>query len=62
MKPLNPFLGEWFEGWWGEDGEEGEGKTRLVAEQVEHHPPVTAFCCWDEKTGVRVCLLVLNLS
>lgn len=38
-KPLNAFLGELFLGSW-EDEEAGE--TRLVSEQVSHHPPVTA--------------------
>lgn len=33
MKPLNPFLGECFMGFWEDDGE-GTGRTELVAEQV----------------------------
>lgn len=35
-KPLNPFLGEQFLGSW-------IGGTTLAAEQVSHHPPITAY-------------------
>lgn len=49
-KPLNAFLGEIFT---GSCGPEGGGETRLVAEQVSHHPPVTACYLWNEKHGVR---------
>ena len=49
-KPLNPFLGELFIGKWEDD----VGETRLVSEQVSHHPPVTAYSIWNEKHGVRL--------
>jgi hypothetical protein len=49
-KPLNPFLGELFLGKW----EDAAGQTQLVSEQVSHHPPVTAYCIWNEKHGVRL--------
>ncbi|KAI9749756.1 MAG: hypothetical protein M4579_006757 [Chaenotheca gracillima] len=49
-KPLNPFLGELFLGTW----EDEAGTTKLVSEQVSHHPPVTAYCIWNEKHGVRL--------
>lgn len=49
-KPLNAFLGELFLGKW-EDEELGE--TRLVSEQVSHHPPITACYIWNDKHGVR---------
>ncbi|KAF1928126.1 Oxysterol-binding protein, partial [Didymella exigua CBS 183.55] len=49
-KPLNAFLGELFMGKW-EDGELGQ--TRLVSEQVSHHPPITACYIWNDKHGVR---------
>lgn len=49
-KPLNPFLGELFLGKW----EDQAGTTQLVSEQVSHHPPVTAYCIWNEKHGVRL--------
>jgi hypothetical protein len=49
-KPLNAFLGEIFKGEW-----EGiDGVTRLVSEQVSHHPPVTACRLWNEGVGVEV--------
>ncbi|KAF2799020.1 Oxysterol-binding protein [Melanomma pulvis-pyrius CBS 109.77] len=49
-KPLNAFLGELFFGKWVD---EETGETRLVAEQVSHHPPVTACYLWNEKCGIR---------
>jgi hypothetical protein len=48
-KPLNAFLGELFLGSW-KDKEAGE--TKLVSEQVSHHPPVTACYLWNEKHGI----------
>lgn len=50
-KPLNPFLGELFLGKWLHDG---VGTTCLVSEQVSHHPPVTAYCIWNEKHGLKL--------
>ncbi|KAE8445502.1 hypothetical protein EG329_013392 [Mollisiaceae sp. DMI_Dod_QoI] len=50
MKPLNPFLGEIFLGKWIDDC----GTTNLVAEQVSHHPPVSACNIWNEEHGVRL--------
>jgi len=49
-KPLNPFLGELFLGKW----EDEVGETRLVSEQVSHHPPVTAYSIYNNKHGVRL--------
>ncbi|EEH44389.2 uncharacterized protein PADG_00678 [Paracoccidioides brasiliensis Pb18] len=51
-KPLNPFLGELFLGRWEDDGDVGE--TRLISEQVSHHPPVTAYSIDNEKHGVHL--------
>lgn len=48
-KPLNAFLGEVFIGDCGPSGDE----TRLVSEQVSHHPPVTACYLWNDKHGIR---------
>lgn len=50
-KPLNPFLGEVFTGYWDD---EKAGKTILVSEQVSHHPPVTAYALWNEKNKVEL--------
>ncbi|KAM0259214.1 hypothetical protein ACHAQJ_003419 [Trichoderma viride] len=49
-KPLNPFLGELFLGSWNDEA----GKTTLISEQVSHHPPATAYCIRNEKTGVQL--------
>lgn len=49
-KPLNAFLGELFLGSWND---EDLGETRLISEQVSHHPPVTACYLWNDKHGVR---------
>jgi len=49
-KPLNPFLGELFLGQWDDE----VGETKLVSEQVSHHPPVTAYSIWNDKHGVRL--------
>ncbi|CAO1637830.1 unnamed protein product [Parajaminaea phylloscopi] len=50
-KPLNPILGELFLGKWPDDK---VGETRLTAEQVSHHPPVTAYHLQNEKAGVTL--------
>lgn len=49
-KPLNPFLGELFLGTWSDEA----GETTLVSEQVSHHPPATAYCIRNKKTGVQL--------
>lgn len=49
-KPLNAFLGELFLGSWNT---EELGETRLISEQVGHHPPVTACYLWNNKMGIR---------
>ncbi|KAI0019048.1 hypothetical protein F4780DRAFT_793715 [Xylariomycetidae sp. FL0641] len=53
-KPLNAFLGELFLGSFA--GGEGEGndagETRLITEQVSHHPPVTACHLYNRAHGV----------
>lgn len=49
-KPLNPFLGELFLGTWTDEA----GETTLISEQVSHHPPATAYCVRNDKTGVQL--------
>ncbi|KAI1363946.1 hypothetical protein F5Y08DRAFT_224330 [Xylaria arbuscula] len=49
-KPLNPFLGELFLGKW----EDAAGTTNLVSEQVNHHPPATAYSIRNEASGVHL--------
>ncbi|KAI9706873.1 MAG: hypothetical protein M1820_004652 [Bogoriella megaspora] len=48
-KPLNAFLGEIFRGTWHDQ----HATSNLVAEQVSHHPPVTAVYMWDDEHGIR---------
>lgn len=50
-KPLNPVLGELFLG----DFESDEyGTTKVIAEQVCHHPPVTAYRIRNEENGITL--------
>lgn len=44
-KPYNPILGEVFKCSWDYDGSEIE----YIAEQVSHHPPISAFFAKNEK-------------
>lgn len=48
-KPLNAFLGELFLAEW----QDGMGETKLISEQVSHHPPITACYLWNDRHGVR---------
>lgn len=43
-KPFNPTLGEIFKCEWKHGGND-QDVTRYLAEQVSHHPPVSAFSC-----------------
>ncbi|KAL6941742.1 hypothetical protein ACO0RG_002880 [Hanseniaspora osmophila] len=57
-KPLNPFLGELFVGKW-EHEQNGSvtadlGDTVCLSEQVSHHPPITAYSIFNEKTNVSL--------
>ncbi|KAI0428632.1 hypothetical protein F5Y09DRAFT_282726 [Xylaria sp. FL1042] len=49
-KPLNPFLGELFLGKW----EDAAGTTVLISEQVNHHPPATAYSITNVDSGVHL--------
>ncbi|EST09509.1 Oxysterol-binding protein [Kalmanozyma brasiliensis GHG001] len=51
-KPLNPILGEIFLGKWPDQN--GRGETVLTAEQVSHHPPITAYHIENKKAGVTL--------
>ncbi|RSM05683.1 hypothetical protein CEP52_006196 [Fusarium oligoseptatum] len=48
-KPLNAFLGELFLASWTDS----ESTTRLVVEQVSHHPPITAMHIASKEHGIR---------
>jgi len=50
-KPYNPIIGETFRCHWQyEDG----SKTFYVAEQVSHHPPISAFYAQNRQAGVVI--------
>ncbi|SJX63731.1 related to KES1-Member of an oxysterol-binding protein family [Sporisorium reilianum f. sp. reilianum] len=51
-KPLNPILGELFLGKWPDKA--GRGETILTAEQVSHHPPITAYHIENKTAGVTL--------
>ncbi len=48
-KPYNPILGETFRCYWFHP--ETESRTFYIAEQVSHHPPVSAFYVTNRKDG-----------
>lgn len=50
-KPLNAILGELFIV--DMQDQNVKGTTRLVSEQVSHHPPITACCLWNDELGIR---------
>ncbi|EAQ90253.1 hypothetical protein CHGG_02188 [Chaetomium globosum CBS 148.51] len=50
-KPLNAFLGELFLARWTDAP--SHATTELIAEQVSHHPPITAMHVVDRAHGVR---------
>jgi hypothetical protein len=53
-KPLNAFLGEVYLSSWTSilDGQE-TATTKLVSEQVSHHPPITAMHIASDTHGIR---------
>jgi hypothetical protein len=46
-KPFNPILGEQFYCNW-DDG------TRIICEQVSHHPPVSGFYITNDNAGIQL--------
>lgn len=70
-KPLNPFLGEVFVAKFADDTQDHRlGETKLVLEQVQHHPPISAYAVWNEKhntllegySGVRAFMSATSLN
>lgn len=67
-KPLNPILGELFRGEWPATPNASDpdcdaplhpeattsGATQLVAEQVSHHPPISAYHIANVQAGIRL--------
>ncbi|XP_076052884.1 oxysterol-binding protein-related protein 9 isoform X2 [Oratosquilla oratoria] len=68
-KPYNPILGEIFRCYWDVPGEVAEGEKvvegpipwayenqlAFVAEQVSHHPPISAFYAENKDKGISFC-------
>lgn len=59
-KPYNPILGERFRCFW--DHPKTKSRTFFVAEQVSHHPPITAFHVANRKDGYTLSCALLSKS
>ncbi|KAF2075865.1 hypothetical protein CYY_002851 [Polysphondylium violaceum] len=62
-KPFNPVIGEVFEGFWDKssvpisnsnNNSEMEDITVFEAEQISHHPPLSAYCLYNKARGIVV--------
>lgn len=51
-KPYNPILGERFRCFW--EHPKSQSRTFFVAEQVSHHPPISAFHVSNRKDGFTI--------
>ncbi|GJQ69984.1 hypothetical protein Trydic_g13356 [Trypoxylus dichotomus] len=58
-KPYNPILGETFRCYWLHPN---GSKTFYIAEQVSHHPPVSAFYVTNRKDGFSISASILAKS
>lgn len=59
-KPFNPILGETFRCYWQHDN--NGSKTFYIAEQVSHHPPVSAFYMTNRQDGFALRCSILARS
>ncbi|XP_059833537.1 oxysterol-binding protein-related protein 8 isoform X2 [Hypanus sabinus] len=59
-KPYNPIIGETFRCMWIHP--KGNSRTFYIAEQVSHHPPVSAFYVSNRKDGFCICGSILAKS
>jgi len=59
-KPYNPILGEKFRCFW--DNPKTKSRTFFVAEQVSHHPPISAFHVTNRKDGYTITCALLSRS
>ncbi|XP_068507153.1 oxysterol-binding protein-related protein 5 isoform X2 [Syngnathus scovelli] len=59
-KPYNPILGETFRCCWPHP--QSEGCTFYIAEQVSHHPPISAFYVCNRKDGFSISGSILAKS
>jgi len=53
-KPFNPILAETHLAWLNHADTEFKGETTFFAEQVSHHPPVTAYVIENKEEGVKI--------
>merc|ERR1719376_733454 len=58
-KPYNPILGERFRCYWQQ---ENGSKTFYIAEQVSHHPPISAFYVTNREDGFTISASILAKS
>lgn len=59
-KPYNPILGEKFRCFW--DQPKTQSRTFFIAEQVSHHPPISAFHVSNRKDGYTITCAILSRS
>lgn len=59
-KPYNPILGETFRCYWTHPTT--NSRTFYIAEQVSHHPPVSAFYVTNRKDGFCISGSILAKS
>ncbi|XP_067122060.1 oxysterol-binding protein-related protein 8 isoform X6 [Centruroides vittatus] len=59
-KPYNPILGETFRCYWKHPNT--GSRTFYIAEQVSHHPPVSAFYVTNRQDGFCICGSILAKS
>lgn len=59
-KPYNPILGERFRCFW--EHPKTQSRTFFVAEQVSHHPPISAFHVSNRKDGYTISCALLSRS
>ncbi|XP_037890764.1 oxysterol-binding protein-related protein 8 isoform X4 [Glossina fuscipes] len=58
-KPYNPILGETFRCYWEH---QNSSRTYFIAEQVSHHPPVSAFYVTNRQEGFSISCSILAKS
>ncbi|KAL9893141.1 oxysterol-binding protein-related protein 8 isoform 1-T1 [Glossina fuscipes fuscipes] len=58
-KPYNPILGETFRCYWEH---QTSSRTYFIAEQVSHHPPVSAFYVTNRQEGFSISCSILAKS
>ncbi|KRY53188.1 Oxysterol-binding protein-related protein 8 [Trichinella britovi] len=59
-KPYNPILGEVFRCYWYDPST--DSRTFYIAEQVSHHPPISAFFVTNRKSGFNISGTILAKS